>query len=394
MSRAVVQRWGRRAAWALVVLLLAAHAGFAQPNLAGGSGGYTSVGRPQRTVTSISIQDITRIGGQGEFPLRGMGIVIGLNGTGDSGGELAVAQPLAALYERSGNPIPDLAALGKAKSAAIVWVDCVVPESGAREDDKLDVRVSAAFSAKSLKGGRLIICPLTEIRPDNPDIYAFAMGSVQLEDPGITTSGVIRGGAQMARPVRKKISREAVDLIVRPYYRSFSTTRVLAAEINGLRANLEEPDNPVPSVAYAVDDTTVRVVIPPEERADPTNFLASILTKPFSPDLLDLPAQVVINTERNLIVITGDVEISAVTVGSERLQVSLVEPPRPITPENPAFIRDEFAELGTTARQSEKARIQDLLDALRALNVPFEDQVALLEEIHKAGRLYARLVRE
>jgi flagellar P-ring protein precursor FlgI len=346
-----------------------------------------------RQLTSTSIQDFIRLGGHGEFPLRGIGIVVGLNGTGDSGTELAVAQPLAALYERGGNPMPDLAALGKAKSAAIVWVDCTIPEQGARENDRFDVYVSAMHSASSLKGGRLIITPLTEIRLDNPDVFAFASGAITIESADSPRVGKIHGGAQMARPVMHKIGDEFVDLIVQPPFRAHSTTRVIASEINGLRANLEDTGAASDPIAFALDDTTVRVSIPEEDRADPTNFLASILTKSFSPDLLDLPAMVVINRASKKLIITGDVEISAVTVGSERLQFTTITPAQPPSPTSPRIERDEFAAFGTTARGSERARIDDLLAAFRALNIPFTDQVDLIEEIHRSGRLNARLIR-
>ena len=85
-------------------------AAFAQPAVdAGGAAGAVAAAMmPEHrsdTPATMSIQQLVRIEGQGESQLRGMGIVNGLKGTGDSGSELVLARPLAELYKNSGNPI-------------------------------------------------------------------------------------------------------------------------------------------------------------------------------------------------------------------------------------------------------------------------------------------------
>ena len=81
------------------------------------------------------VADLTRIKGQGEFKLRGLGLVVGLQGTGDAGKEPILARPLAKLLENEGNAPGQLAELSAAKAVAVVWVDVTIPEIGGRSDD-------------------------------------------------------------------------------------------------------------------------------------------------------------------------------------------------------------------------------------------------------------------
>lgn len=381
-------------------------AGFAQSAIGQSSGGQQaqspqpSAGqpRPGRDNPVTSIQEVCRLEGYAKTPLRGIGIVVGLRGTGDSGQELVMARALAKWYENNGNPIGELKELAKSKSAALVTISCEVPEGGGRSGDVFDVQVQASHSAASLKGGTLILSPLFEPRAVPADrlheaVYAFGSGPIVLEDMETPTSGRVRLGAQLAKDIRAKPVGDTFNLIVKPYYRSFATTRTLANEINGLVADLERVDDAI-EIATAVDDTMVRVIIPPNERPNAASFVANVLTKRFSPTLLDLPAMVVVNERTGSIVVTGDVEISAVTVGNERLIVTTTTPPPVPTAQDPLVRRDNWTQFGSIGTASERARIVDLLEAFKQLNVPIREQIAILSQIDRAGRLHGRLVRE
>src|SRR5215468_249871 len=156
------------------------------PGEAGGAvGGPAGDGQ---FAASVSVQSLVRIANQGKTPLRGLGIVLGLNGTGDQGKDLVLARPLAQVYANNGNPIPDLKDLANAKSAALVFLHCELPETGARKDDTFDVFVTASHSASSLAGGRLMLAPLMgplpgqELPPPQGwGAVAFAEGPVTIE---------------------------------------------------------------------------------------------------------------------------------------------------------------------------------------------------------------------
>src|SRR5690606_29215974 len=97
----------------------------------------------------------------------------------------------------------------------------------------------------------------------------------------------------------------------------------------------------------AIDETTVRVVIPPNERPDPANFVANILSKRLSPDLLKLPAQVICNERTGVIIATGNVEISPVAIAHKDLVVTTTTPPPAPTPADPLVRQDKWVGVGT-----------------------------------------------
>lgn len=354
--------------------------------------------RAARNNPITSIQEIVRLEGYAKTPLRGIGIVVGLKGTGDSGSELLLARPMAKWYENNGNPLGDLKELAKAKAAAIVTISCEIPEGGGRSGDTYDLYVQASHSAASLKGGTLILSPLFAPGAVPPErlheaVYAFASGPIIIEDAETPTSGRIRVGAQLAKDIRPRAINDTLNLIIKPYYRSFATAQTIAGEINGMVVDLEHLDATA-DIAKAVDDTTVQIVIPKHERANTAGFVASILTKRFSPALLDLPAMVVVNERTGSIVVTGDVEISAVTVGNERLVVTTTTPPPTPSPTDPLVRRDNWVEFGSTSVGGERARMTDLLEAFKQLNVPIREQIAILAQIDRSGRLHAKFIRE
>lgn len=339
----------------------------------------------------ISIQEMVRLDTQAASQLRGVGIVTGLKGTGDSGSELVLARPLAQIYANNGNPIGDIRDLAKGKSAAIVslWVE--VPESGGVKGDRFDLYVSVMHSASSLKGGKLEISPLLGPLPGQ-GVFAFGAGLMTIEDTETPTVGVIRGGAQLIRDIRMPAVRDAFTLVVRPEFRSYATTRMLASEINGLTADLEDTDRAEDLIARAIDDMTIRVTIPERERANASAFVASILTKRFSPSLLDLPAQVIVNARTGTILVTGDVEISAATVGNDKIVVTTVTGARGEQVTEPTATQGNWTDFSTASTNSDRARIEDLLQAFTRLAIPVRDQIGILAQLHQSGRLHARLI--
>ncbi len=349
--------------------------------------------RPRRENPVVSIQEFVRLQGQMPNTLRGIGIVTGLRGTGDDGKELVLARPLAEVYKNNGNEIRDLAELGKSKSAAIVTLSVTIPEGGGREGDQFDVFVQVSHSATSLVGGTLIISPLMGPTPGAP-VLAMAAGPLVLEATDVPTTARIRGGATLIRDIRPPRVGSTFDLILRPHFRSYQMARTLAAEVNDLVANIDLDSTAPMQIATAIDESTVRVVVPEAERGNMSGFLASVMGKRFSPSLVDLPAMVVVNERTGSIVVTGDVEIASVTVGSDALVITTTTPPPIPTPGDPLVSRQNWAEFGTTGTSGDRARIQDLLEAFKQLNVPARQQIQVLAQIHQAGRLYARFVRE
>lgn len=358
-------------------------------------------GEPRLTADNTSVQELCRIQGQGNNPLRGIGIVTGLKkGTGDSGSELALARPLARIYEANHISLPDLKDLAKAQSAALVSLEVIIPAPGSRDGDQFDLRVTTLHSATDLTGGQLVISPLLGPMPTDETVYAMGYGSIVLDDPKITTSGIIRGGARMIADFSAAPIKDQFVLTLQPQYRHFTVASRIADAING---SLNDPREGFDSaadrgisvlVAKAIDDISILITIPPAERSNVAQYVGAVMSTQVTLSLLQQPAEVRINQRTGSIVFSGNVEISPVAVSHKNLVITTLIPPEKPTPSNPTRVRDSLVAIDTASRSREKARIQDLLLAFRTLDVPMEDRINIILQLHKAGRLHARLVVE
>ncbi len=343
------------------------------------------------------VSDLTRIKGQGEFKLRGLGLVVGLSGTGDSGKDMILARPLAKLLENEGNSPGNMAELAAAKAVAVVWVDVTIPEIGGRADDRFDAYISTTYAASSLKGGRLVLAILRGPLPNSP-AYAMASGSVELPDPSIPTSGRIRLGAQLVRDVAGPTVGDTFDLYIHPYFSGWAAAQKIATCINsdaGPGPQVTGFDSSVrtsATVATVVDDRTIRVVIPDAERADKAAFISAVLSASVRVAELDLPAQVIVNPRSGVIIITGDVEISPGLVTHKDLIINTTVPTPIPTPQNPITEKSHFAEIRTKGRASDNARLADLMAAMKQLDVQVTDQIEILQMLYKTGRLHAKMI--
>jgi flagellar P-ring protein precursor FlgI len=356
---------------------------------------------PRLTADNTSVQELCRIQGHASNPLRGIGILTGLKkGAGDSGAEMALARPLAKVYEANHIALPELKDLAKAQTAALVALEVVIPAPGARDGDQFDIRVTAMHSATDLTGGQLILSPLLGPMPSDDSVYAMGYGTVQLEDPKITSSGVIHGGARMISDFSPPAIRDHFILTLQPEYRYYTVASRVADAING---SMNDPQDGygIPAergtnadVAKAIDDTSIYVSVPEQERTNIAQFVGTVMATQVTISLLQQPAEVRINQRTGSIIFSGNVEISPVAISHKNLMITTLVPPPQPTVQNPQRIRETMVALDTAGRNREKARIQDLLLAFRTLDVPVDDRINIIMQLHKAGRLHARLVVE
>lgn len=336
-----------------------------------------------------SMHELVRLRGQGKSELRGFGLVMGLPGTGDSAKDLVVARPLAKLLENEGVPIGDFNELAASRSIALVMVTCEIPETGARADDQLDCYVAAIHNPKSLSGGRLFIAPLRGPLPGQ-GVYAMASGPVTIEgvNPNV---GRVRRGAKMTTDVLTPSidSDGSITLLIEPNFAGWTTSQLIASAVNQHRIGYDDDS---PAIARALDERTVRVVIPPAERPNPANFIADVMSIRFDPSLLDLPARVVVNERRGAIVVSGNATISPALIAHRDLVVTTMNPPFEPTRLNPEIGQNSWTTVDVNARPNEAARLQDLLAAFRRLDVSVEDQIAILDMLRRSGKLHAEIV--
>ncbi|MCH8825009.1 MAG: flagellar basal body P-ring protein FlgI [Planctomycetes bacterium] len=343
---------------------------------------------------ATSIQDLIRIKGHEKNVLTGLGIVIGLDGTGDeSKKSLIAARPYAQLLRNLGNPVSSLEELAKADSFALVTVTMVIPATGVREGDQLDVSVDTMFNAESLEGGRLFMSPLRLPLPDSEglQVLAIANGPVVIEGSN-PRSGKIRSGGKMLVDIRTHpvSSNGVMGLVLNDHYAGYPNSTMIANAINEEFALDGYPD-----VAVAEDAKNVKILLPPGERQIPANFIATLLTIQVDPSLIQSKARIVINERQGIIAISGNVAISPIGIAHRGLSITTITPVPAATIAAPIYQESRYVGMDTSDGTSRTStRLQDLLAAFDQLKVPVEDQIAIIFEMKKTGALHAEIITQ
>ncbi len=333
---------------------------------------------------AVKVADITRIGGQRSNVLTGLGLVVGLKGSGDGGDFAPAINPLASMLTKFADPTT-AAELGNVQNVAIVSVIATVPGNGVRDGDRIDCYVQSIGAARSLKGGRLFVTPMQGPTPGS-GIFALAEGPLVLEDPSTPTTAVVKQGCVMEADLPARyIDNGRFTLILDDAAASWTTASTIAKIIN------DAGDGNVGEVlAIAVDPKNVVVTIPASERDRPDSFISRVQRLPVP--ILPSEARVQINDRTGTIVMTGDVEISPVVISHKGLTISTVQPAPTPTPRTPVVTERNTVALDTTNQGG--AKLQDLVNALDQLKVPTEDRIAIEKELHKTGKLHAKLIVE
>ncbi len=313
----------------------------------------------------------------------GGGVGGGLPGTGDDAKDLVTAQPLMELLKNTGAAVDSTKAFEKSRSVALVSVSCPVPREGARVDDTLDVFVTSINSCKSLKGGRLFLVPLTGPHK-GARAYAMAEGPVVIEGQTETHARVV-GGARMIEDVLMPEVGDVFDLVLDRPFEGWGAASQVAVAINAKAM----PGGP--PVARAIDARTIRVTIPQAERSDRAGFIADVLGADVSLSQVSDQARVLYNTRTGAIIATGDVEIGPVAITHGNLTITSIVPPPNPTVQNPLVQRDRWTGMETGARPTEKARLSDLLAAFKRLDIPPQEQIGVLQMLHRIGKLQAKV---
>jgi flagellar P-ring protein FlgI len=345
------------------------------------------------SAAATSVQDLVRIKGHERNILTGLGIIVGLDGTGDrSRDSLVAARPYAELLRNLGNPVSSIDELARGDTYALVQVTMEIPPTGVREGDRLDVHVEAMFNARSLAGGRLVVSMLRPPRPDAPDLapLAYASGPIVIE--GVNPrAGVVRQGGQMLIDIRANpVTRGGtMTLVLKDQYAGYPVANTLATAINDEFALEGFTD-----IARVEDAKNIRIIIPPADRDQPAQFIAALLTIPIDPSLIQTEARVVINEKQGIILVTGNVVIGPVGITHRGLSINSVGPVMGEGEEMPgAATPRRWAGIDTTEQRNRNStRLLDLLSALDQLSIPVHDQIAIIHELRKTGALHAQVV--
>lgn len=331
----------------------------------------------------VRVKDIARVQGVRDNQLYGLGLVIGLNGSGDGTGTVANLQMTANMLEQFGVTVSaeDL----RLRNVAVVMVTADVVSS-VRTGDRINVTVSSIGDARSLQGGFLV---QTLLHAADGNVYAAAQGPISIGgfvvrggpssvQQNHTTVGMVPNGAIIEQEIPHSISdgEELSLVLLEP---DFSTADRLAKVINQFFSS---------NTALAQDQSTVRVTIPQEYRDNQVAFIASIEDLPIRPDT---KARVIINERNGTIVMGHGVRVAKVAVAHGSLNVR-VDATVEFGRANLDYLIDATEEVEQLAMVEGTTSIDELVGALNAIGASPRDIIAILQAIKAAGALYGELV--
>lgn len=342
----------------------------------------------------VRVQDVARLQGLHTNTLTGFGLVVGLKSTGDGGQYANTVRALQQLHRRYEQPVLDPRELKANSNVALVTVEVMIPQHGARIGERLDVVVSCIGPAKSLEGGQLLTTPLQDSMLFTPDILALGRGRLEIPDAKTPTRGIIKGGATLESDfVYNFIENQHITLILAENHANFPMAQMVARAIEHELTSEEsggmlerDTDGRLivqDNVAVATGPNQVRVRIPTFEMARPAAFISRVLETP----LFTMPkqqARVVINRMTKDIAFTGVVTISPTVLQVRGLGTVSVGGGGEKTGGN-----------GVVAMDSEKAggvAFEQLLQTLSQIKASPEQMIAAVEQLHRAGTLHAQLV--
>jgi flagellar P-ring protein FlgI len=347
----------------------------------------TSVHAQQR------IKDISNLEGQGGIPIIGYGIVVGLEGTGDSPRSLFTNQALGNMLERFGISIDSDRV--RTRNIAGVMVTSTLNEFS-KPGQRVDVTVSSLGDSRSLQGGTLLLTPL--VAPDDI-VYGIAQGPLSvggfhIEQGAVSirkntaSVGRIPNGFLVERAPGNTIEDlEDIEFILNEP--DYTTARRMADAINTAFGD---------DIALAVDPVSVVVQI---DEDYPGGTTAQISDLELITVVSDVEARVVVNERTGTVVIGAEVSISSVAISHGTLSISIVN--TPVISQPGPFSQGQTVTRNATQIQVEEqgtgvvvveeaANVGDVASALNSLGVTPRDIIAIFQALQQAGALRGELV--
>lgn len=356
---------------------------------------FTAVATPEQAqAANVRIKDIADVQGVRGNDLVGYGLVIGLNGTGDTiRNSPYTEEALANLLERLGVNVQD--SDFRPNNIAAVLVTASLPPF-AREGSRIDVNVASIGDAQSLAGGTLVMTPLNGA---NGEIFAIAQGNLLVSgfeaegqgasvSQGVPTSASVPNGASVEREISYDFRNQTtVRLALRNA--DFTTAGRIEDSIN---AAVGRP------VASLLDSGTVEVDLR-GVGGNPARAMGEIENLMLEPARI---ARVVVDQRSGTIVLGEAVKVSSVAVAQGNLTIKIAEAPVASQPNPFGFgdtivlprtnVQVQDGEPGNVAIVEEAVTLPDLVAGLNALGVSPREMIDILKAIKSAGALHAELV--
>jgi len=345
----------------------------------------------QPALAASRIKDIVSFEGVRDNQLVGIGLVVGLNGTGDSLRNIPFTQQsLQSMLERLGINTRSATNIDT-KNVAMVTVQAKLPPF-AMPGEQIDVSVSALGDAKSLLGGTLI---MTSLQSPDGEVYAVAQGMVSTGSisasggsgssvsRGVPTGGRIANGATVEKEVGYDLAKQtSIRLALRNP--DFNTSKRVAESINAKFPGIAVADNP--GVVTITRPANLAMM-------DLMNAIEPLEVEP------DQVAKVLIDEANGVIVVGQDVRISPVAIDEGNITISVSETPQVSQP-NPLSQGQTVVTSKTSIKVDEDkgkkfimlrpgASLASLVKGLNALGVTPHDMISILKAIKRQGALQA-----
>ena len=331
------------------------------------------------------IKDIAFVKDQREIQLKGLGLLTGLEGTGDGKNTQFTIRMIGNLMRNFGIEVPSTSI--KVKNAAAVMVTATVSPY-TKVNGTFDVSVSSLGDAKSLEGGTLLMTILTDA---NGTVYGKAQGSFSIgganRDYGgaggmvenAALNGIVTGGGILEREI-PTLATDEQSLTVNLRNPDYTTAYRLATAIGGEFSE---------DIALARDAGSITVRVPGTfmEKNDMVGFISRMENITVETDEI---ARVVVNERTGTIVAGGNVSLSPVAIMHGTLALTIGQPAESGAPDasEPAIGRngDRIVSL------SESANIGQIARSLNLLGVTPRDMIAIFQALKVAGSLHAELL--
>lgn len=340
------------------------------------------------------IKDIADVEGVRDNQLVGYGLVVGLDGTGDTLRNSAFTrQALNSMLERFDINVRE-ADLRTGNVAAVIVTAELPPFS--MQGTRMDVTISALGDADSLQGGVLIATPLMAA---NGDVYAVAQGSMAVGGfaaegdaasvtRGVPTNGRIANGAVIERELDWDLASQShIRLALRNP--DFTTARRMAQTINAYLGD---------GAASAENPSTVSLTRPGAFSGDMVSLIAEVEQLRVE---TDMRARVVIDESTGTIVMGENVRVSTVAIAQGGLTITVSESPvasqaqafapggeTVVLPRTDVQVSEDMADLGVLEGS---VTLRELVDGLNALGISPRDMITILQTIKAAGALQAEI---
>ena len=362
--------------------------------------------RGQTQKLQVRIKDIVSLDGIYEAKLLGMGIVTGLNNTGDKQNIEVTQRFLENMMREMGISI--VLSRFEAKNMAVVTVTATLPPF-AKVGSQIDVQVESFQNATSLQGGTLLPTPLLHALDPAKEVYLMASGVIsiggygagksgsQVQKNHLTAGNIPNGGVVHKAMSMNVFQGEQITLV--PYHADYTTVTQIVDGIN-------ENENENEKVAVAIDSGSIQVSIPTRYKdADPARYTNNVVR--FVAEIgalkveVDRPATVIVDERTGTVVIGSNVTISntavthgglTVTVGSEQE----VSQPTPMS-QGETFLLEETEVTveekgGVLIPLPDSVTIDEVVGALNALGATPRELISILQNIERVGALHAKLI--